>query len=223
MHVVEIEVHEITVPYRDWIAYPLYHYYGPTRRTVYVAHTDSGLSGLGEGGSAEPQEVIDQYLGSNPFEWIGDETSLALGTAMYDLMGQAAGVPVHRLIGQRQRRWVKVGSWTVSADPSHMAEAVKQYSRRGYTWLKYHLSPFENVFDQLEAMQKVAPPGFKVQFDVTMGGTDDHTPDLLIRMAQFPICGGFEEPKLEIDIDAYKELRNRVRVPILYHLSLIPI
>ena len=57
MHVVEIEVHELTVPYRAWLAYPLAPYSGPTRRTVYVAHTDSGLSGLGEGGSAEPMEA----------------------------------------------------------------------------------------------------------------------------------------------------------------------
>ena len=41
MRVVEIEVHEIAIPYGDWISYSLNHYYGPTRRTVYVAHTDS--------------------------------------------------------------------------------------------------------------------------------------------------------------------------------------
>ena len=76
MRVSEIEIHEITVPYHDWLAYPLNHYYGPSRRTVYVVHTDNGLTGLGESGTPEPQEVIDQYLGSNPFAWIGDETSL---------------------------------------------------------------------------------------------------------------------------------------------------
>jgi L-alanine-DL-glutamate epimerase-like enolase superfamily enzyme len=219
IRVESIEAHEIQPRYNKWIHHELQHFYGPSKRYVYEVKTNTGLVGLGESGSLESEGVRKGYIGTNPFDHVGDMTSLGLGTAMYDLMGQAAGVPVHRLIGQRQRRWIKVGSWTVSADPSHMAEAVKQYSRRGYTWLKYHLSPFENVFDQLEAMQKVAPPGFKVQFDVTMGGTDDHTPDLLIRMAQFPICGAFEDPKLEKDIDAYKELRNRVRVPILYHHS----
>ena len=92
MKVTEIEVHEISLEYQDWIAYPVSHYQGVTRRTVYVAHTDTGLIGLGESGRTEPQEVINQYLGSNPFEWMGDEVSIGLGTAMYDLMGQAAGV-----------------------------------------------------------------------------------------------------------------------------------
>ena len=219
IRVESIVPHEIHPRYHKWIHHELQHFYGPSKRYVYEVKTNTGLVGLGESGGLESEAVRKAYIGTNPFDHIGDMRSLGLGTAMYDLMGQAAGVPVHRLIGQRQRRWIKVGSWTVSADPSHMAEAVKQYSRRGYTWLKFHLSPFENVFDQLDAMQKVAPPGFKVQFDLTMGGTDDHTPDLLIRMARYPICGAFEDPKLEKDIDAYRELRNRVRVPVLYHHS----
>ena len=49
-------------------------------------------------------------------------------------------------------------SWTVAASPAHIAEAVQRYSSMGYTWLKYHLSPFENVIDQIEAAQAVAPP-----------------------------------------------------------------
>ena len=217
--VTDIEVHDITVDYHDWIAYKLNHFYGPSHRTVYVAHTNNGLIGLGESGSREPQGTIEKYIGTNPFDWIGDETSLGLGTAMYDLMGQAAGVPVYKLFGQRYRRWVPVSSWTVSADPKLMAEAVKRYSAQGYTWMKYHLSPFENVFDQLEAMQAVAPEGFKIQFDLTMGGTDDHMPDLLERMAKYPISGSFEDPLIEKDIEGYAELRKRVRLPVLLHHS----
>ena len=109
MRVTRIDVHEITLEYQDWIAYELTHYYGPSRRTVYVAHADNGLVGLGESGGTEPQETIERYVGSNPFDWMGDETSLGLGTAMYDLMGKAAGVPVYKLFGPRYRAWVPVG------------------------------------------------------------------------------------------------------------------
>ena len=64
--VTDIEVHDIMLPYEDWIAYQLDHYYGPSRRTVYVAHTDNGLVGLGESNGREPEEVIEKYIGSNP-------------------------------------------------------------------------------------------------------------------------------------------------------------
>ena len=145
--ITDIEIHEITDEFVDWISYELRHFYGPWKRTIYVVHTNNGLSGLGESGQTEKPETIEQYIGTSPFDWMGDETSLGLGTAMYDLMGKAAGVPVYKLFGQRYRRWVPVSSWTVSTHPKRMAEAVKQFAAMGYTWMKYHLSPFENVID----------------------------------------------------------------------------
>ncbi len=216
MKVTKIEKHRITLEYEDWHAYPLEHYYGTPSRTVYVAHTDDGLVGLGEGGN-ESQEVMDQYLGTNPFDWIGDEVSLGLGTAMYDLMGQAAGVPVYKLFGQKYRSWVPVGSWTVSTHPRRMAEAVERYAARGFTWMKYHLSPFENVFDQTEAMQQVAPAGFKVHYDLTGVTTDNHIPALVDQLADYPIAGCLEDALDARDIQASIELRQRSKLPIVRH------
>ena len=88
MKVTCIELHDVALPYHDWIAYELNHYGGPSQRTICIAHTDTGLIGLGEGRATE--EDVDKYHGTNPFDWLGDDTSLALGTAMYDLMGKAA-------------------------------------------------------------------------------------------------------------------------------------
>jgi L-alanine-DL-glutamate epimerase-like enolase superfamily enzyme len=215
--ITDIEVHSVAVEYVDWMSYQLSHFYGPwDRRTVYVVHTDNGLIGLGEG-SKESEEVIKKYIGSSPFDWIGDEASLGLGTAMYDLMGKSAGIPVYKLFGQKYRSWVPVSSWTVSTHPRRMSEAVKKFSARGFTWMKFHLSPFENIIDQLEAIQAVAPKGFKIHFDFTMGGTSDHMPELLEKMAQFPVTGCFEDPLPPNDIDGYVELRKRVKVPIALH------
>ena len=217
MKVTEIEVHEISLPFKDWLHYPLSHYGPPTRRTIYVAHTDTGLIGLGDGGRVVDPAVLERYIGSSPFDWMGDELSLPLGMAMYDLMGQAAGVPVYKLFGQKYRSWVPVGSWTVSTHPDHMAEAVQRYASMGYTWMKYHLSPFENVFEQTEAMQAVAPSGFRVHYDFTGGGTDDHMGDLLTRLQEYPIAGCFEDVMDEKDIEGSIDLRQRIRLPIVRH------
>ena len=217
--ITDIEVHDIAVEYNDWIAYQLNHFYGPwDRRSVYVVHTDIGLTGLGEGQGDSP-EVVEKYIGTSPFDWIGDETSLGLGTAMYDPMGKAAGVPVYKLFGRKFRSWVPNASWTVSTHPRRMAEALQRYSERGFTWMKFHLSPFENVIDQLEAMQAVAPEGFRVHFDFTMGGSNDHMPELLEKMAKYPITGCFEDPLAARDVEGYVELRKRVKVPLVLHHS----
>lgn len=219
LRVTNIEVHDIVVPYVDGLAYELNHYYGPSRRTIYVAQTNTGLIGVGESHSRETKEVIQKYIGGSPFDWVGDETSLGLGIAMYDLMGKAAGVPVYKLFGQKYRSWVPAAAWTVSTAPRRMADAVRRYAAAGYTWMKYHLSPFENVIDQMEAMQAVAPKGFRVHLDLTMGGTDDHVFELLEKISRYPIAGCFEDPLPEKDIEGYAELRQRCRLPILYHHS----
>jgi len=217
MKITDIEVHPIGLEYADERAYEFKHYFHIDRRTIYVVHTDTGLVGLGEGHSAESEETIQRYIGTNPFDWMGDETSLGLGTAMYDLMGKAAGVPVYKLFGQKQRSWVPVAAWTVSTHPEHMADAVKTYAERGYTWMKFHLSPFENVFDQTEAVQQVAPAGFRLHYDFTMHGTEDHMPDLLTRLQEYPVAGCFEDPLPGEDLDGYIELRQRVRLPVILH------
>ena len=218
IRITEIETHDITLEYHDWIAYQLNHYYGPRGRTVYIVHTNKGITGLGEG-QKEAEDTVEKYVGTSPFDWVGDETSLPLGTAMYDLMGKSAGVPVYKLFGQRYRRWVPICSWTVSTHPKRMVEAVQRYSAQGYTWMKFHLSPFENVMDQTEAMQAVAPKDFKIHYDITMGGTEDHMFDLLERLAEYPIAGCFEDPLEPNEIDGYIELRKRVKIPVVLHHS----
>ena len=217
MKITDIDIHQVTLPYDEARADELLHYHDLTQRTIYVVRTDTGLVGLGESESPEKQEVLDQYIGSNPFDWVGDETSLGLGTAMYDLMGQAAGVPVYKLFGQKYRSWVAAAAWTVSTHPDRMAGAVQAFAEQGHTWMKFHLSPFENVIDQTEAMQEVAPRGFKLHYDFTMHGTEDHMPDLLDKLAEYEIAGCFEDPLPGEDIDGYIELRQRSRLPIVLH------
>ena len=217
MRVTEIEMHEVTLDYDERRVHELSHYYFSKQRTIYVAHTDNGLVGLGEGGSPASQEDVDRYIGTNQFEWVGDETSLALGTAMYDLMGKAARVPVYKLFGPKQRSWVPVAGWTEATDPERMAAAVENLAGQGHTWMKFHLSPFENVFAQTEAMQAVAPPGFKLHYDFTMHGTNDHIPELLDGLAEYAIAGCFEDPLPGEDIEGYIDLRRRAKRPIVLH------
>ena len=215
--ITDIESHEIHPSYTDFLEYELNHYYGPRSRMIHIVHTDKGFYGLGEG-RATP-EVLEKYIGTSPFDWVGDETSIAMAIANYDLMGKAAAVPVYKLFGQRYRRWVPVGAWTVSTAPKDMAESVRRYAGMGYTWMKYHLSPFENVFDQLAAMERVAPPGFKLHFDLTRFHHFGHNPDLLERMEKSPIAGCFEDPWNPADVDGYIDLTKSLRLPVLLHGS----
>ncbi|MEE3259964.1 MAG: hypothetical protein VX293_12205, partial [Candidatus Latescibacterota bacterium] len=81
----------------------------------------------------------ERYLGTDPFDWIGDTEHLCMNMATYDLMGKELGVPAWKLIGPRVRSWMPVAAWTVSQEPQAMAEEVLQAAQRGYHWMKYHV------------------------------------------------------------------------------------
>eukprot|EP01050_Picozoa_sp_SAG11_P026902 SAG11_NODE_6612_length_1279_cov_1.161864_2_plen_73_part_00 len=51
-------------------------------RCIYIATTDTGLEGIGEYHDREPNETVAKYIDTNPFDWVGDQTSLPLGMAM---------------------------------------------------------------------------------------------------------------------------------------------
>ena len=56
-------------------------------------------------------------------------------------------------IAGQVRGYVPVAAWFNATSPHRMAEAVQYYAAMGHTWMKFHLSPFENVIEQTRAMQ----------------------------------------------------------------------
>ena len=94
--VTSVDVHEIAdIGYKEWCEYPMRHVNGSgsasitTRcaaphstapppvllsccgrlpRYIYIVQTDTGVEGIGEYHALEPQETIDQYVGTNPFD-----------------------------------------------------------------------------------------------------------------------------------------------------------
>ena len=69
-------------------------------------------------------------------------------------------------------------------------------------------------------MEAVAPAGFKVHYNLTMGGTDDHIPELLDKLSRYRIAGCFEdllpgeEPDLDEPLDDREGDDDPVRDPL---------
>ena len=98
-----------------------------------------------------------------------------------------------------------------------MAEEVRQVARHGYGWLKYHVDVLQNAVDQTEAMQKVAPPGFKIHYDFNEDSNFEAVYPVLREMEKFPIAGRIEDPIRNEDRDGYRLLRHKCKIPILIH------
>ena len=218
MKIIDIEEHEIVPPFQDYNALELFRYHGLSIQTrmIYVVKTDIGLEGYGESGLA-PKGRFKDYIGTDPFDWLGDKKNLPMNMAMYDLMGKYLDLPAWKLIGPKVRSWIPVGAWTVSRHPDAMAEEVLSVSRRGYHWLKYHVDVLQNAIDQTEAMQKVAPPGFKIHYDFNEDANFEAVYPVLRELQRFPIAGRIEDPIKSEDHDGYRLLREKCTIPILIH------
>ena len=189
-------------------------------RTVFVVHTDNGLEGLGEhvGKVWEGMDDwIKQLRGTNPCDWLAHPAlPIALAPAIYDLVGKYNDVPAYKLFGPQVRARVPMAAWTVSQTPQKMAEEVEHAAAAGYTWLKFHTFHCHNVIAQTEAMQakleEVAPPGFKIHYDINFDNTVEHVLDLARELIQFPVAGAIEDPLRTHDFEGYRALRKQVSI-----------
>ena len=221
MRITEMEVHTIVPPFQDFNSADIRRYHGHTIqcRTVYVLRTDTGLEGIGEtwGPGPEEDELKEQYIGTSPFDWINSEVYLPLNMATYDLMGKHLGVPAWKLMGAKLRSWIPVSAWTVSREPQAMAEEVLQAAQKGYCWLKYHVDEVQNVIAQTEAMDKVAPRGFKVHFDFTANSNHYTMRPILAELERFKVAGRFEDVLQGTDEEGYRILRQQCKLPVIVH------
>ena len=221
LRVTGIETHQILLPYHQFNASTLFRYHGLNiqLRSIYVVTTNrDGLEGYGDAwGRGWPQEEVDKYVGTNPFDWLGDTTTLPINMAIYDLLGKYLGIPVWKLLGPQVRDRVPVAAWTVSQTPAQMAKEVQHAAAQGYRWLKYHVDEVQNVLDQTAAMQRVAPPGFKIHFDFNANASFAAVAPIVKKLAQFPIAGRIEDPLVASDPDGWGKLREMTALPIVTH------
>lgn len=152
------------------------------RNLIFIkVETDEGLVGVGEARALNRLDAVLGYLtgavpryvlGADPFEIEKlchrmsrddyartDETAMT-GIAMvemacWDLMGQALGQPVYRLLGGAVRERIKAyanGWYTVERTPEEFHAAAKRALARGYRALK--LDPFGAGFYELDRVEK---------------------------------------------------------------------
>ena len=101
LRITGIEWDEILVPYHSFNSQALFRYHGRglQLRTIFRVRTNSDLVGLGEswGAASMTDKEMARYVGTSPFQWLGDRRNLFLNMALYDLMGKSLGLPAWRL------------------------------------------------------------------------------------------------------------------------------
>ena len=215
--------------------------------TLVQVFTDKGVYGLGEMGTghylpeaakAICEAISPMLIGKDPFEievlqrklyklganW--GRRGLAMGVisgienALWDLKGKALGVPVHSLLGGKQRDRVRAYASGGMAQPlASLKEEVAGYRERGFTAVKVRggFSAKRDV-EIARAAREAAGPDMDVMLDAGQG----YVPEPWTVLEAIEVTKALadlklfflEEPVRTDEIASYAQVRAESAVPI---------
>jgi L-alanine-DL-glutamate epimerase-like enolase superfamily enzyme len=241
MKIAAIESAVLRIPTRKPIALDF-----PEHRLVVAEiHTDAGLAGLGYslafgGGGAEAIQVYLEtrlkpvLLGEDPLlvgrlwdrmyradrgikrQGIAAYALSALDIALWDIVGKAAGLPLHKLWGGVTDRVPAYGSggWP-RYGVSDLIEEAQRYASWGCRYYKmkiHHEDPRVNR-QRVEAVKKAVGDGVRLMVDV------NQKLDVLGNIRQAELLEDldlvwYEEPVLADDLAACADVARSIRIPV---------
>ena len=215
--------------------------------TLIAVHTDSGLTGLGSvfagdalvraalqvleplyrGESALEPERVSERLHQNTF-WLGRGGSIThaisgIDIALWDVLGQATGQPIGRLLGGRYRSRVRPYASLLMEEPAALTEHLLAIKAQGFRAFKIGWGPFgrqSNAVDEaiVEAARRAVGADDLLMVDA--GASDAFWSQgykWALRTAEMLANYGvhwFEEPLPPDALADYIQLRHRAPLPI---------
>jgi len=179
--------------------------------------TDQGLVGLGEA-PRDPREALAKVAGRSPSEFLHDDSLGGALIAIYDLVAQAAGIPVSRLFSASPREKVQQIWWSHSLRPALLQAETRRGLALGYTVHKIKARPYEDPVEQMAAVSEVVPRDYSVWLDAN-SSFKNHARTLAVAEAlrKYPFVKGFEEPIPSSDLAGYRALHQKLPVRLAVH------
>lgn len=246
MKICEVEICPLTGATVDG-GWPQGHEPQENLHTLLLVRTDEGLVGHGScftsgklvtgavellwpllrGESAVEPERVSEKLRQSSF-WQGrggavEHAISGLDIALWDLMGQACGQPVSRLLGGNYRQRIKPYGSILFDEPEALARHLESVVARGFRAIKMGWRPFgrrSRQFDELLVRTARKTVGDNVDLMVDAGGSEQFWPhgvnwarNTASMLADYNITW-FEEPLPPDDLAGYRELTRVSPVPI---------
>ncbi|MAG37582.1 MAG: hypothetical protein CL878_15205 [Dehalococcoidia bacterium] len=188
---------------------------------VVQVRADDGQVGLGEVWGAAKSDVAqtaETLLGANPLTMPLQTLTSPFQAALYDLAGQALGVPVWRLIGDQQREQVPVAYWSCHMPPEATAKEAEQAVAKGFRVHKLKARSAD-IVRQVELITKAAGPDYAILADPNTEFRHVATAVGLAHQLEPYNVECFEDPVLKHDLGWYRLLRQKLDIPQALHLS----
>jgi L-alanine-DL-glutamate epimerase-like enolase superfamily enzyme len=240
-----VKITDVTLTFFSWDGLPSISYGltihsrgGSSLLALLTILTDEGVTGYSLLGSAIRSAEVDGRLlirilkpiliGQDPLdrERIGQKlwasaraTSVrvvgAVDTALWDLAGKAANMPIHQLLGSyRHSLPAYVSSPLYSSDREYCDEAVR-YKSQGIQAYKIHAPhPWATDISVCESVRKAVGSDLRLMLDAT--GSYDYPTALRVGRALEELrFYWFEDPLSDWDIYNYVKLRQKLDVPLM--------
>ncbi len=192
--------------------------------------TDDGSIGYGETlphytWGKVSDEAIERVRGRNPAEFLGvDSLGSGLQMAIYDVVGKALEVPVHRLLNlDKVRDWCPIAWWNTKMGPEDLAGEAQDAVKAGYIFHKFKTRPWIDVYEQVEAISAVTPAHYRLDMDWNgmLMNVGTAVP-VMQRLDQYERVSIYEGPINQSDVEGQRELRRKVAKPIALHFGSPP-
>lgn len=200
--------------------------------TLVKLYTDEGLEGVGDllnsvedslGSVPRAEAICKRLVGRSPWEFLLDDSLGGVLMAVYDLLGQAAGLPVSRLFGTSPRKRIVQTWWSQCLPPDVMASEAKLGADLGYRVHKVKVRPFEDPIAQAEAITAVVPPDFRIWADANWTlGSVGRAVEMTNRLNTFQQYFAIESPCHRASIEHYRQLKGRLPMKVAEHLPADP-
>ncbi len=150
--------------------------------------------------------AMDGTLPGHPF------VKSALDVACWDILGQAAGMPLWRLLGGEAAEPVPVNSSISTGTPDEMIALIREASAKGYRTHSAKVGGTDIAADiaRIEAIAAALPAEESVTFDVNRAWT----PAVAVQVLNAVSFGGWIEQPCET-FDQCNHVAARVRQPVM--------
>lgn len=198
--------------------------------TIVRVRTDDGVTGIGSGDTMAGFEQVEHlFLGQDPLDIVRHVKAIEtanfhggcywpLEAALWDIIGQVAGLPVATLFGNAARALPAYASSAELKPPAQRAETALRAREAGFRAMKIRIDR-ERVEDGIAAVTAVRDalgPGFEIMVDLNQswrmaGDTSDasdlvKTRKLVRRLAELDVFW-VEEPLPYLDVEGFRTLR----------------
>jgi o-succinylbenzoate synthase len=239
MYITAVEAIQVDIPFRQ----PFVVWRGSvdTKRHVFVrVTTDAGLTGWGEAApflyyapetAADVASLVTDFMageltGKDPRDVraIAEQFAVldghefakcAVETALWDIVGQAAGLPLYRLLGGAVRASVPVVTVLHVAEPEEMAREAREWVARGFRRLKVKIGFGPERDEAMVAkVREAVGSGVMIRVDAEEHYTTKEALAVARRLERYDL-ELISQPVARTDWEGMALLRTALAVPLL--------